>query len=346
VSLLLDNDAEQADPDAGPESVQRKRRQWLALGLSVVGLLLVGALIAGVIYAVTIDRAFTDNLQHSDQLPPEVPTDSGDPRPEKASGEAVNYVLMGSDSRDVGNAGNGRSDVLMVMHLSADRKSAYMISFPRDMYVPIPGRGKNKINAAFAFGGPTLTVRTLESLLGTRMDHVALIDFEGFINLTEELGGVTVHNKHASVSGGYNFPVGKVTLQGQQALAYVRERKQLPRGDLDRAERQRVVLQAILAKGLAKETILNPAKFVSFARGVAQHVTVDDQLTEAELRKTALSLRLGPKDVHMLQAPISGFGTSPTKQSIDIVDKAKLAQLAKALRNDHMDSYLEKYPEG
>jgi hypothetical protein len=76
VSLLLNNDAEQADPDAGTESVQRKRRQWLALGLSVVGLLLVGALIAGVIYAVTIDRAFTDNLQHSNQLPPEVPTDS------------------------------------------------------------------------------------------------------------------------------------------------------------------------------------------------------------------------------------------------------------------------------
>jgi anionic cell wall polymer biosynthesis LytR-Cps2A-Psr (LCP) family protein len=137
-----------------------------------------------------------------------------------------------------------------------------------------------------------------------------------------------------------------VTLRGEQALAYVRERKQLPHGDLDRAERQRVVLQAILAKGLAKETVTNPAKFVSFARGVARHVTVDDQLTEKELRKTALSLRLGPKDVRMLQAPISGLGTSPTKQSIDIVDKKRLAQLANALRNDQMETYLEKYPEG
>ena len=73
---------------------------------------------------------------------------------------------------------------------------------------------------------------------------------------------------------------------------------------------------------------------------------VDDRLTEKELRKTALSLRMGPNDVHMLQAPISRFGTSPTKQSIDIVDKKQLAQLAKALRNDEMDSYLEEYPEG
>jgi polyisoprenyl-teichoic acid--peptidoglycan teichoic acid transferase len=347
VSLSFTNDAQSADPDTAAPATRRKRRTWLAAVLSVAALLIVGALIAGAVYAFSIDRAVNDNLEHiGDQLPAETPTADGEKaRPAQGSGTAVNYVLMGSDSRDVGNAGHGRSDVLMVMHLSADRKSAYMISFPRDMYVPIPGRGKNKINAAFAFGGPSLTVRTLEGLLDTRMDHVALIDFEGFINLTEELGGVTVHNKHASVSGGYNFPVGDVNLEGPQALAYVRERKQLPRGDLDRAERQRVVLQAILAKGLAKETVTNPAKFVSFARGVAQHVTVDDQLTESELRKTALSLRLRPKDVHMLQAPISGFGTSPTKQSIDIVDKKKLAELAKALQNDQMDRYLDKYPE-
>jgi polyisoprenyl-teichoic acid--peptidoglycan teichoic acid transferase len=348
VSLSFANDAQSADPDTGGPATPRKRRTWLAAVLTAVALLLVGALIAGAVYAFSIDQAVNDNLRHSSgQLPGETPTAKGEKaRPAKASGEAINYVLMGSDSRDVGNAGNGRSDVLMVMHLAADRKSAYLISFPRDMYVPIPGHGKNKINAAFAFGGPALTVRTLEGLLDTRMDHVALIDFVGFIKLTEELGGVRVYNKYGSVSGGYNFPVGNVTLKGEEALAYVRERHQLPHGDLDRAERQRAVLQAILAKGLAKDTVSNPAKFVSFARGVALHVTVDDQLTEKELRKTALSLRMGPNDVHMLQAPISGFGTSPTKQSIDIVDKKKLAQLASALQSDEMDAYAQKYAEG
>jgi LCP family protein required for cell wall assembly len=347
VSLSFINDAQSADPDTGGPTSRRKRRTWLAAVITAVALLLVGALIAGFVYAFSIDRAVNDNLQHStDQLPPDTPIAKGEKaRPAKGSGEAINYVLMGSDSRDVSNAGHGRSDVLMVMHLAADRKSAYMISFPRDMYVPIPGHGKNKINAAFAFGGPQLTVRTLEGLLDTRMDHVALIDFEGFIQLTEDLGGVRVYNKYASVSSGYNFPVGNVTLRGEEALAYVRERKQLPHGDLDRAERQRAVLQAILAKGLAKDTVSNPAKFVSFARGVALHVTVDDQLTEKELRKTALSLRMSPDDVHMLQAPISGFGTSPTKQSIDIVDKKKLAQLASALQSDEMDAYVKKDAE-
>jgi len=234
----------------------------------------------------------------------------------------------------------------MVMHLSGDRKSAYLISFPRDMYVPIPGHGRDKINAAFAFGGPPLTVRTVEGLVDTRMDHVALIDFEGFINLTDELGGVTVYNKHPSVSQGYEFPVGNVTLRGEQALAYVRERKQLPHGDIDRAERQRVVLQAILAKGLAKETISNPLKFISFVRGVSRYVTVDEQLNDSDLRKTAISLRLKPGDIQSLQAPISGFGTSPNNQSIDIVDQQKLKALAKALKTDRMDAYVDRFPDG
>ena len=150
------NDGQSADPDTGAPPIQRKRRTWLAAVLTGVALLLVLALIAGALYAFSIDRAVNDNLRHStDQLPAETPTAKGEEaRPAKGSGKAINYVLMGSDSRDVGNAGQGRSDVLIVMHLTADRKSAYMIFFPRDMYVPIPGHGRNKINAAFAFGGP------------------------------------------------------------------------------------------------------------------------------------------------------------------------------------------------
>ena len=103
---------------------------------------------------------------------------------------------------------------------------------------------------------------------------------------------------------------------------------------------------AILAKGLAKETISNRVKFVYFVRGVSRHVSVDDGLNESKLRKTALTLRLSSDDIHLLQAPISGLGTSPTKQSIDIVDKKKLAQLKEALRNDQMDRYLKRYPDG
>src|SRR5215213_166955 len=341
-------ETESSDETARRSAAPRKGRLWLVLLLAVAALVVVGSLVAAALYVVSIDRAVNQNLQRgTQQLPAETPTAEGqEARPPKTDGKAVNYVLLGSDSRVKTDAGQGRSDVLMVMHLSGDRKSAYMISFPRDMYVPIPGHGKDKINAAFAYGGPPLTVRTVEGLVKTRMDHVALIDFEGFINLTDELGGVTVYNKYASISQGYKFPVGDITLRGEQALAYVQERKQLPHGDLDRAERQRVVLQAILANGLAKETISNPLRFVSFVRGVSRHVTVDEQLNDSDLRKTAISLRLKPGDIQSLQAPISGFGTSPNNQSIDIVDQKKMKELAKALQTDRMDKYVAKYPPG
>ena len=137
----------------------------------------------------------------------------------------------------------------MVVHLNKAHDQAYITSFPRDMYVDIPGHGKNKINAAFAFGGTQLMVQTLESLLGTRMDHVVMVDFEGFIKLTESLGGVTVKNKTAFSSHGFDYPKGEITIKGEEALWFVRERKSLPNGDLDRAENQRNVYQGDRGQG-------------------------------------------------------------------------------------------------
>ncbi len=199
----------------------------------------------------TIDRSVTQNITRGVDLPGDDPSPGQTARPTKEPLETgtLNYVLLGSDSRDPDNEGNGRSDSIMVVHLNAKRNKAYIISFPRDMYVDIPGYGKNKINAAFSFGGAPLTVRTLEDLTGVRMDHVVLVDFEGFIQLTDDLGGVTVANKTAFTSHGFDYPKGKITIKGERALWFVRERHALPGGDLDRAENQRNVIKAIVAEG-------------------------------------------------------------------------------------------------
>jgi LCP family protein required for cell wall assembly len=255
-------------------------------------------------------------------------------------------VLLGSDSRDPGNEGNGRSDTIMVVHLNAKRTRAYIISFPRDMYVAVPGYGRDKINAAFAFGGAPLTVRTLENLTGARMDHVALIDFRGFIKLTEDLHGVTVTNKTAFSSHGFHFPKGKITIAGDEALWFVRERHHLPGGDLDRAENQRNVIKAIVQKGLSAGVISDPATFTTFLSNVAKHLTVDNSLSDSEIQRTALSLRLTAQDIRLMQAPISGFGTARDGQSIDVVDTAKMAELSTALRKDKLSEYVKKYPQG
>jgi polyisoprenyl-teichoic acid--peptidoglycan teichoic acid transferase len=334
---------------AGGESLRRARRRriWPRI-LIAVAVLLVVALGAGTIYLFTIDRSVTSNLTRGVDLPSDDPAaPPGEARPTKEPQETgtLNYVLLGSDSRDPENSGAGRSDTIMVVHLNKKRNQAYVVSFPRDMYVDIPGYGKNKINAAYSFGGVPLTIRTLEKLTATRMDHVVLVDFEGFIALTEDLRGVTVTNDDAFSSHGYDYPEGEITIGGEQALWFVRERKQLPNGDLDRAKNQRNVIKAIVAKGLSARVLSDPATFTRFIGNVAKHLTVDNSLSNDEIRRTALSLRLDADDINLMQAPISGFGTV-NGQSIDVVDTAKMAELARALKTDSMAAYVKKYPQG
>jgi polyisoprenyl-teichoic acid--peptidoglycan teichoic acid transferase len=328
------------DDDATPP----KRRRLLPKILIGVAVLVVVAMGAGLLYAATIDRSLTKNLNRGVELP----TDESSLRPSKEPEETgtLNYVLLGSDSRDPGNEGNGRSDTILVVHLNAKRDKAHIISFPRDMWVNVPGYGRNKINAAFAFGGAPLAVRTLEDLTGVRMDHVVLIDFEGFIRLTEDLHGVTVTNKNAFSAHGFDYPKGEITIAGEEALSFVRERKLLPGGDLARAENQRNVIKAIVQKGLSARVISDPATFTRFVGNVAKHLTVDNGLSDAEIRGTALSLRLTGEDIQLLQAPISGFDTTGDGQSIDVVDTAKLAELSQAMKKDKLSEYVKKYPQG
>ena len=341
-----------ARPTTGdPPKVVRRRRIWPWVVIGVASFLVVALVAAAVLYVASIDHSLTSNLNRGVDLPSEQSSRAGSgesSRPTKEAQElgTLNYVLLGSDSRDPENAGSGRSDTILIVHLNAKRNKAYIVSFPRDMAVTIPGYGRNKINAAYAFGGAPLTVRTLENLTGVRMDHVALVDFEGFIALTDDLNGVTVINKNAFSSHGYDYPAGKITIKGEQALWFVRERHALPGGDLDRAENQRNVIKAIVAKGLSAEVITEPATFTRFIAGVAKHLTVDRSLTDVEIRRTAFSLRLAAKDIALLQAPISGFGTTADGQSIDIVDMAKMAELGKALKSDTLDEYVKKYPQG
>lgn len=327
----------------------RPRRRWLRRSLIVVAAALVLALVGVGAYAWTINRQVTSNIHRGIDLPGATPTPGTPSTPPSAQQPretgVLNYVLLGSDSRDKADPSAGRSDTIMVVHLDKKRSKAYITSFPRDMYVDIPGHGKNKINAAFELGGPALTVKTLEELTGAPMNHVVLVNFAGFTDLTTDLGGVTVDNKTAFSSHGYDYPKGKVKIAGKKALWFVRERHSLPGGDLDRAENQRNVIKAVVAKGLSAGVVSDPAKFTSFIGNLSSHLTVDNGLSDSEIRSTALSLRLDAKDIELLQAPLSGFGTA-NGQSIDVVDQTKMAELGKALRDDDMSAYLDKYPQG
>lgn len=273
-----------------------------------------------------------------DATSPKAPTEG-----QEATEAPIHFVLMASDSR---GEETGRSDSLMVAHVTGDRQAVYLVSFPRDMWVDIPGHGKGKINAAYAYGGPQLTVRTLEQMLGVRMDHTVAIDFEGFMALTDAVGGVTVYNPWSTNQNPEHvFEQGEVHLQGERALAYVRERYQLPNGDLDRAFRQRTVVKAIIRKIMTPETLLNPVTFSDVVGKVADTMTVSNDMTNGFVTDLALSMRLTSGDsIGLLQAPIAGFSTI-AGQSVDVVDWAGVEKLSAAFAGDTMDEYFAEHKD-
>jgi polyisoprenyl-teichoic acid--peptidoglycan teichoic acid transferase len=300
------------------------------IAATLVALVLV-ALGGSAVYLYEIDRSVTENINRGLDLPPEVTDGEKRPAKDPQTADTLDYLLIGTDDNSALNEG-GRSDSLMLLHVNQARDQAYVISIPRNTWVDIPGRGWQRINAAFEIGGPPLVVRTVEKLTGTRIDHVAMIDFQSFVKLTQDLGGVSVTNRKAFS----RFPEGSITLSGADALDYVRSGDP---GELQRAENQRNVLKAILAKGLSTGVVADPARFTTFLGNAAKRIQVDKSLKDAEIRSTALSIRMKPKDITLLPLPL-GDERRVKKQSVYPVNANQLAKLSQALRTDTMAEYV------
>ncbi|HMR48014.1 MAG TPA: LCP family protein [Arachnia sp.] len=329
------------DENAGTERPQRAKRSRrpLVIGLSIllVVLVAIGAVVAFYV------KSGMDALDQVQRNPDLTPTSSNRPAPVDpqpgAKKAPTNFVLMGSDSQ---GDERGRSDVLQLLHLPGSRDAAYLLSIPRDSWVDIPGHGKGKINWAYSFGGPALTVDTLESLLDVPMDHTVIIDFDGFKNVIDALGGVTVYNRHASASLGYTFPEGEIRLSGEEALVFVRERYNLPSGDFDRAERQRDVIKGIVKQLASAGVLANPATFSEVVSALGPQFTVDEALTNNALIELAMGSSSAFGNIHSMGLPNLGPGWAGT-QSIVQVDWEAMEQLKLALRNDDMQSFFEAH---
>jgi len=225
-------------------------------------------------------------------------------RPSPGSG--TNWLIAGSDSRQgltakqeklfstgaVGGSGAGDSDTIMILHIPASGKPL-LLSIPRDSYVNIPGYGMNKINAAFAIGGPALLAKTVQSDTGLYINHFMDIGFGGFVHVVDDVGGVRmclVHKLRDRASGLY-LPRGCHTLNGQQALAYVRDRHDFATQDLQREQDQRIFLSALLKKLTSLGVILNPFKALPAASGVVDTLTVDKGTSLYQLVRVAEAMR-------------------------------------------------------
>jgi polyisoprenyl-teichoic acid--peptidoglycan teichoic acid transferase len=331
---------------AGAEASKPRRRRRLALTLVVTTILCLLVVVIGGsgVYLYEIDRSVTANISRGIDIPEAGPGGVQRPARKQPVDRTLDYVLIGTDDGDPELDRQGRSDSIMLVHLNQARDQAYVISIPRDTLVTIPGHGEDRINAAYALGGAALVVRTLETLTGARMDHVAMIDFQGFVNLTEDLGGITVKNRRAFTSHGQTFPAGEINLSGDTALWYVRERN-ATMSELDRAENQRNVLKAILSKGLSAEVVSDPLRFTRFVGSAAKRMRVDNAFTNSELRSTALSLRLRSSDINMLSAPL-GPVRKVDGRPVRSLDVDRLAEFRRALSTDTMAAYVAKYPRG
>lgn len=318
----------------------RVRRRWVRVLVITLAVLVAGAAGAAGYVAYSTKNAVSNIPRVQDALP------SGS-RPPAATSSAltptsppVNILLIGSDKRSVSE--NGRSDSFIVLHISADRKNVYLVSFPRDMWVSIPGHGKAKINAAYSWGGSALAVQTIEQLTGAHIDHVVTTDFSDFTQLVDVVGGVTVDNPVASSK----WPKGPVNLDGPLALDFSRERYNLPNGDLDRAQRQRAVLKALALKVASPEVLANPVTLGQVITMVGKYVTVDSQMTDAVIYGLASSMRItSGNQIQMLQAPITGFAVSSDGQDYDVVDVPGVTALGQALETDTMAEYVAAHPK-
>jgi len=327
---------ESAVGEQGQPARRRSRAKRVALitGL-VVALLAGGGAIAAGLYV----RSVESNLTRVDAFE-NVPEDS---RPAKVS-EAMNFLILGSDSRDPDVTGS-RTDTIILAHIPADRSAAQLISIPRDTWVPLAkspsGKGGHeaKINAAFSLGGVPLMVQTVESFTGVRIDHVVLIDFGGFKEIVDALGGVDIavdQNFTSIHPPKRKFTKGMMHMDGETALDYARQRYQFKDGDFARIRHQQQLIKAVLDKAASTGMLANPAQLNSFLRATADAVTVDQTFSLLDM---AMELRhLRGHNLTFMTSPTKGTGRIGN-QSVVLADTEKVKEFYDAVRRDAVDEF-------
>jgi len=253
----------------------------------------------------------------------------------------TNWLIAGSDTRDgitraeratlhLGAAGANASDSLMLLHMGTGKP--VLISIPRDSYVPIPGHGSNKINAALAFGGPTLLIQTVENVTGLRIDHYMGIGFGGLADVVNTVGGVQICVKAAipadSYSGFKGLAAGCHNLTGTQAIAFVRDRHSFATSDLQRIEDQRAFLSALLSKATSPGVYLNPFTALPFGSAAASAIAVDKGTSLYDLLQVAQALR-GPETGTV---PIANAAYPTSAGEAVLWNKSQALQLFDALQ--------------
>ncbi len=263
---------------------------------AIVFLVLANIAAAGILWFVNVGQGALAEADTDDDVIDVLDESTGD----------LTFLVIGSDTREglddlenFGDAGGERGDVIMLVRINQDG-TAQMLSVPRDLWVDIPGHGQEKINAAYAFGGPTLMVQTVKQNLGVAINHYVEVDFVGFMDMIDEIGGVEIFFPHPArdSSSGLDVDGGSLLLDGETALAYARSRKyqELQNGswvsvnanDIGRTARQQEVVRAILSSLKSPSSITDAG---DIAGSLARHMTIDTRLAESSVGQMAWDFR-------------------------------------------------------
>jgi LCP family protein required for cell wall assembly len=329
-------------PGGLPPSRPPKRRhpvRNVLLVLLVLVLLIIGGLVGVPLYAWSQVKRVND--APAGKRPADQP--------------GTTFLLVGSDSREglskaeqkklgTGGVAGQRTDTIMIVYTPPTGKPA-LISIPRDSYLSIPNHNKNKVNAAYALGGPKLLEQTVEQNTGLRIDGYLEIGFAGFVNVVDAVGGVemclptAIKDKDSHI----DLPKGCQTLNGIEALGYVRMRKADPRGDLGRVERQRAVLAAVAKKAASPATVINPVRYWNLSNSAGQAVTLGQQTGLLQTLTVANAMRkIAGGQGLTLTVPVANPGASTPVGSAVLWDDAKAnAMFAEIASGD--TSKLAKY---
>ncbi|WP_205325903.1 LCP family protein [Glycomyces sp. YM15] len=293
-------------------------------------------------------------------------------RPERLN-QALNLLVIGSDHREGNDESDARSDTTILMHVSEDGNAAYGISIPRDLYVYIPEDPDatvsdtiDKFNAAYAWGGVNLTVRTIENLTGVRIDHIVEIDFGGLVEVVDALDSVTMDIEPAdadgyitdppgveSIHGDHRFfPAGPTELTGEEALDYVRQRYQYNEGDFARMRHQQELIKAIMDSALSAGVLTDEDKLTSFIASTSDAVKVDTQFNAVSTAINLMDMR--SDDLVFMTTPNLGTGTQGGQSVVIYADdpqdpepsNPEAVSLWEAVRDDRVEEWIAANPEG
>lgn len=299
----------------------KKKRKWPKYVL--IALLL--AVIAGGIYVYSVYSNFTDTIDTMHE-----PVEREKPSVERTKivefdqQDPFSVLLLGVDERE---DDRGRSDTMVVMTVNPETQSTKMVSIPRDTYTEIVGRGTtDKINHAYAFGGIEMSMNTTENLLDIPIDYVVQVNMEGFEDIVDAVDGVDVNNPMAFD----DFAQGEIHLNGEQALDYVQMRKQDPRGDFGRQDRQKQVIQGIMKKGASINSLWNYKDiFDALGQNVRTNMTFDEMVDVQRNYQDAVT------NVDQMIVE-DGYGETINGIWYYMMDDAELAEIQSTLK-EHLE---------